>query len=237
MEKILIISNDFSSEASRPVLLKFHAEPPWAGEWKIAKMGMVHWSYMVKTFKNLLLQNQISPGPLSLHKLWGTGDLPKLLKWRFYVEVCFPMHLYGPYTFILQISKWLAYLQWLCHSGERVVAHGPLVFPRKFGLDIPYKKIVSFSPSLSPPHPPQTHQPPADYLRFSLLSADFTQRMDRHLGDGGSSDKLFLHRLWWVSKISYSKVANKKIYANSPDPDQTAPEGAVWSGLHCLPFH
>ena len=44
MEKMLIISNDFSSEASGPVLLKFHAEPPWAGEWKIAKMGMVHWS-------------------------------------------------------------------------------------------------------------------------------------------------------------------------------------------------
>ena len=42
MEKMLIISNDFSSEASRPVLLKFYAEPPWAGEWKIAKMGMVH---------------------------------------------------------------------------------------------------------------------------------------------------------------------------------------------------
>ena len=68
MEKMLIISNGFSSEAPGPVLLKFHAEPPWAGEWKIAKMGMVHWSkwlpcpYMVKTFKNLLLHNQISPG-------------------------------------------------------------------------------------------------------------------------------------------------------------------------------
>ena len=89
MEKMLIISNDLFSEASGPVLLKFHSEPPWAGEWKIAKMGMVHWSkwlscpYMVKTFKNLLLHNQISPGPLSLHKLWGTRDLPKLLKWWF----------------------------------------------------------------------------------------------------------------------------------------------------------
>ena len=41
---MLIISNDFSSEAIWPVLLKFHAEPPWAREWKIAKMGMVHWS-------------------------------------------------------------------------------------------------------------------------------------------------------------------------------------------------
>ena len=29
MEKMLIISNDFSSEASGPMLLKFHVEPPW----------------------------------------------------------------------------------------------------------------------------------------------------------------------------------------------------------------
>ena len=29
MEKMLIISNDFSSEASGPMLLKFHVEPFW----------------------------------------------------------------------------------------------------------------------------------------------------------------------------------------------------------------
>ena len=29
MEKMVIISNDFSSEASGPVLLKFHMAPPW----------------------------------------------------------------------------------------------------------------------------------------------------------------------------------------------------------------
>ena len=28
-------------------------------------------------------------------------------------------------------------------------------------------------------------------------------------------------------KISYTKVSNKMEYANSADPDQTAPEGAV----------
>ena len=32
MEKMLIISDDFSTEAFGPVLLKFQAEPPWAGE-------------------------------------------------------------------------------------------------------------------------------------------------------------------------------------------------------------
>ena len=42
MEKMLIISNDFSSEASGPVLLKFHVELPLDRRMKIAKMGMVH---------------------------------------------------------------------------------------------------------------------------------------------------------------------------------------------------
>ena len=32
-------------------------------------------------------------------------------------------------------------------------------------------------------------------------------------------------------KISYTKVVNKMAYSNSADPDQTAPEGAVWSGF------
>ena len=62
------------------------------GERKIANMVAVHWPrwlpcpYMVKTFKTLLLQDQISPGALSLHKCSGTGELPKLLKWWSYVD-------------------------------------------------------------------------------------------------------------------------------------------------------
>ena len=35
----------------------------------------------------------------------------------------------------------------------------------------------------------------------------------------------------------YTKVYDKMAYANSADPDQTAPSEAVWSGLHCLAFH
>ena len=38
----LTFSNDFSSEAAEPILLKFHVEPPWSGERKIAKMVAVH---------------------------------------------------------------------------------------------------------------------------------------------------------------------------------------------------
>ena len=32
------------------------------------------------------------------------------------------------------------------------------------------------------------------------------------------------------------KFSDRYAWANSADPDQTAPRGAVWSGLHCLPF-
>ena len=40
-------------------------------------------------------------------------------------------------------------------------------------------------------------------------------------------------------KISYTKVPNKMACANSADPDQTAPEGAVWSGstLFAIPLN
>ena len=86
-----------------------------AGKWKIAKMVAVQWPrwppcpYVVNTFTNLLLQNRGCLGADSLHKLPGTGGLPKLLKWSyidvwpFYGEVKFasicicmgPIHLYG----------------------------------------------------------------------------------------------------------------------------------------------
>ena len=32
------------------------------------------------------------------------------------------------------------------------------------------------------------------------------------------------------------KFSDRKVYANSVDPDQIAPREAVWSGLHSLPF-
>ena len=63
------------------------------GEWKIAKMVAVHWlrwppyPYMVKTFKNLLLQNRGCLGDESLHKSSGTGGLANLLKWWSYIDV------------------------------------------------------------------------------------------------------------------------------------------------------
>ena len=64
-----------------------------SGEPKIAKMVVVHWPrwppcpYMVKPFKNLLLQNWGCLGTESVHKSSGTGDLPKLLKRLWYIDI------------------------------------------------------------------------------------------------------------------------------------------------------
>ena len=69
-------------------------------------MVAVHWPrwppcpYMVKTLKNLLLQNRGCFRAESLHKSSGTGGLPKLLKWWSYIDVCFTLHLYGHHTFV-----------------------------------------------------------------------------------------------------------------------------------------
>ena len=63
------------------------------GKRKIAKMVAVHsprWPpcpYMVKTFKNLLLQNQECLGAEPLQESLGTGGLPKLLKELSYMDV------------------------------------------------------------------------------------------------------------------------------------------------------
>ena len=63
------------------------------GERKIAKMVAVslpRWPprpYMVKTFKNLLLQNQECLGAEPLRESSGMGGLPTLLKELSYVDV------------------------------------------------------------------------------------------------------------------------------------------------------
>ena len=111
---MLRISNDFSSEASVPILLIFFM---WShlrlGEPKIAKMVAVHWPkwlscpYMVKIFKNLLFQNQISPVALSLHKSSGIEDLLKLLKWWSYVDI-WPF--YSKVKFASHAVVWALYI-------------------------------------------------------------------------------------------------------------------------------
>ena len=56
------------------------------GERKIAKMVTVR-PYIVKTYKNLLLQNRECLGAEPLQESSGTGGLPKLLKELSYVDV------------------------------------------------------------------------------------------------------------------------------------------------------
>ena len=81
------------------------------GEWKIAKMVAVGWPrwppcpYMVRTFKNLILQNQ---GCWIFAQIIEDGRSTKIAKriivhWSLTFlqqgQVCFPMQLYEPHTF------------------------------------------------------------------------------------------------------------------------------------------
>ena len=83
------------------------------GEWKIAKMVAVYWPrwlscpYMVKTFKNLLLQNKKGPWTLLLHKPSETEDLPKLLKWKSYDDIWL---FYGKVKFASHAFVWALYI-------------------------------------------------------------------------------------------------------------------------------
>ena len=106
------------------------------GKPKIAKIVAVSWPrwppcpYMVKTFKNLLLQNWEGLGAESLHKSSGTRSLPKLIKelsyvdiWPFYGKVKFaslcicmsPIHLNGKifenFKPLLLWSHWAKFAQ------------------------------------------------------------------------------------------------------------------------------
>ena len=81
--------------------ISYGASLMW-GERKLAKMVAVRWPrwppcpYMVKTFKNLLLQNRECLWAEPLQESSGSGGLPKLLKelsyfdvWPFYGKVKF----------------------------------------------------------------------------------------------------------------------------------------------------
>ena len=103
------------------------------GKQKIAKIVAVRWPrwqpcpYMVKTFKNLLLQNWECLGAESLHKSSGTRGLPKLLpyafKWapihlnRKIVENFKGLLLWSHWAKFARISYW-AFLGW---GNERLL--------------------------------------------------------------------------------------------------------------------
>ena len=86
-------SNIFSSETAWPIKAKFYVEPPLEGGTKVYINGPGHMTkmaamlYMVKTFKNLLLQNlksyDLETQPVAL----GTQALQSLYKWWPWVDL------------------------------------------------------------------------------------------------------------------------------------------------------
>ena len=78
--------NIFSSETTLPIKAKFYVEPPWEGGTKLCINGPGHMTnmatcpYMVKTFKNRLLQNQKSYDLETWHVALGTQALQSLYK-------------------------------------------------------------------------------------------------------------------------------------------------------------
>ena len=101
---------------------------PWTGEWKIAKMGMVHWSkwlpcpYMVITFKHFPSPEPNKPWALIFAQIMGTGALPKLLKWWFCVDVWRltflpPKWNLLPHAFVWAIFFYIASIEVTCRSA------------------------------------------------------------------------------------------------------------------------
>ena len=88
---------EFQTTSPLKPLSQFCSDFIWShlrmGKQKIAKIVAIHWPrwppcpYMVKTFKNLLLQNRECLGAESLHESSGMGGLPKLLEELLYVDI------------------------------------------------------------------------------------------------------------------------------------------------------
>ena len=88
---------EFQTTSPLKLLSQFCSYFIWShlrvGKQKIAKIVGFSWPrwppcpYMIKTFKNLLLQNRECLGAKSLHKSSGTRGLPKLLKEFSYVDI------------------------------------------------------------------------------------------------------------------------------------------------------
>ena len=136
------------------------------GKQKIAKIVAVRWPrwppcpYVVKAFKNLLLQNGECLGAESLHKSWGMRGLPKLLKelsyldiWPFYGKVKFaslcicmsPIHLNRKivenFKLLLLWSHWAKFAQISCWAFLNLVNERLLKWSRFIDQDIRHAHI------------------------------------------------------------------------------------------------
>ena len=91
--------SDFKIKTCFSRKLLRHLEPNFiwkligAWEWKFLQMNRVIWPrwppcpYMVETFKNLLLQNQLTDGLGTLYVALGTWVLPRMFKWWPWVDL------------------------------------------------------------------------------------------------------------------------------------------------------
>ena len=85
--RLFTFSNIFSSETALPIKAKFYVEPPWEGGTKVCINGPDHKTkmaacpYMVKTLKNLLLQNWKSYDLETWHVALGAQAVQGLYKW------------------------------------------------------------------------------------------------------------------------------------------------------------
>ena len=110
--KILRISNDFSSEAAWPMLLQFLGEPPWSRGIKDGRGPLSKMTAMSIYDNNLWKSSSWEPSKpygLIVAHIIGDGRSTKVgkmmvLRWRLTFlrkgQICFTIHLYGPYTFI-----------------------------------------------------------------------------------------------------------------------------------------
>ena len=98
----------FSSETTGPVKVKFRMEPPWDGGTKVQTV-LVTWPrwppcpYMVKTLKNLLLQNQKAYDLETWYAASGARVLPSLFKWWrwFDLDLFYSKVKFGPLCFCM----------------------------------------------------------------------------------------------------------------------------------------
>ena len=94
--------------------LNFIWSLPWAGEWKITKMVVVHWPrwlpcpYMIKTFKSSSLEERMPSGWIFQQIIgdWRSTKVAKIMIVHWPLTflrrglVPFRMHLYGLHTFV-----------------------------------------------------------------------------------------------------------------------------------------
>ena len=116
----MILLNTLSSEISWPVSTKFHVDPTVETGLRVCSNGHIPLTVMPIYGKIMIIKKQTyfsssQPRPAQMLIL----SLVAMTGWAKYCITS-------------------AYLQWLFHSGERAVAHGPLVliFSQKIGFYI-----------------------------------------------------------------------------------------------------